>query len=286
MSDQPEFSLVVPTLGRTDEVAALLASIARSERRSYEVIVVDQNRDGRLDALCREWAQRLPLQQLPMDGRGAALARNLGARQACGRFLNFPDDDCELLPHTLDQAANLLRETGAPVVVGASVDRAGTFSNTRFATGARWITPRTLWGRCIEFTIFFERKTFASSGGFDPRFGVGARYGADEGPELLLRLMRSLPPRSVYYSDCVRFYHPDKARSFDPADIARSHSYARGSGALLAKVPEPHMLLHAADYVGRGLIGAVLYREPRRAFYRARVRGFVDGCRDYWRAER
>ena len=43
----PRFSLIVPTLGRTTEVAELFASIVDQNRRDVELIVVDQNDDDR-----------------------------------------------------------------------------------------------------------------------------------------------------------------------------------------------------------------------------------------------
>ena len=44
----PRFSLIVPTLGRTTEVAKLFASIVDQGREDVEVIVVDQNDDERV----------------------------------------------------------------------------------------------------------------------------------------------------------------------------------------------------------------------------------------------
>jgi hypothetical protein len=43
-----------------------------------EVIVVDQNGDDRLVALLAPFAERLALQHLRVDFRGASRARNLG----------------------------------------------------------------------------------------------------------------------------------------------------------------------------------------------------------------
>jgi ATP-dependent exoDNAse (exonuclease V) alpha subunit len=44
----PRFSLIVPTLGRTTEVAKLFASIVDQNRSDVELIVVDQNGDDRI----------------------------------------------------------------------------------------------------------------------------------------------------------------------------------------------------------------------------------------------
>ena len=49
----PRFSLIVPTAGRTTEVAEFLASIVAQNRNDVEVIVVDQNDDDRIVPLLR-----------------------------------------------------------------------------------------------------------------------------------------------------------------------------------------------------------------------------------------
>ena len=49
----PRFSLIVPTAGRTIEVAEFLASIVAQNRNDVELIVVDQNDDDRIVPLLR-----------------------------------------------------------------------------------------------------------------------------------------------------------------------------------------------------------------------------------------
>ena len=54
----PRFSLIVPTLGRTTEVAELFASIVDQNRSDVELIVVDQNDDDRIVPLIEDLSQR------------------------------------------------------------------------------------------------------------------------------------------------------------------------------------------------------------------------------------
>jgi hypothetical protein len=42
------FDIVVPTVGRSDELVRLLESLTVQSHRSFRVIVIDQNLDGRL----------------------------------------------------------------------------------------------------------------------------------------------------------------------------------------------------------------------------------------------
>lgn len=281
MSSAPYFSLVVPTVGRTTELGGLLRSLERSTCQDFECIVVDQNPDERLRALLSPFHDSFALRHLRVGFLGLARARNFGAERAIGRVLNFPDDDCELMPTLLDEVRQ--RFAGAPIkgLVGMCVDRSGNPSTTRFVLDERPLTRWSMWGRYIEFAMFFDRETFARAGGYDERFGVGAAFGSDEGAELLIRLLRRLPPGQIRYDHRLRFFHPNKAADWSPAGFARAYSYARGSGALLAKWPTAPVLVHSARMLAGAIAAAGLSRGARRAVYLGRLRGFVAGFAEY-----
>jgi glycosyltransferase involved in cell wall biosynthesis len=281
MNGQPYFSLVVPTLGRTTELARMLESLAHSTCRDFECIVVDQNRDDRLASVLAPFGDRFPLRRLRVDFRGAARARNHGARRASGRVLNFPDDDCELTPALLADVRARLEARPVKVLIGMCVDRDGAASTTRFARDERPLSAWSMWNRNIEFTMFFDRATFARAGGYDERFGVGAEFGSDEGAELLIRLLRALPAGQVRYDHRLRFLHPDKARDASPAGAARAYGYARGSGALLAKWPIAPVIAHSARVLLGAAAAAATSTGGRRRLYLGRLRGFASGFLAY-----
>ena len=94
--DDPVFllSMVVATLGRSSELELLFASLAAFGRRDFEIILVDQNKDERLAPIVAAWGERLNIRHLRTDRPGVCRARNLGAAEARGTWLMFPDDDC------------------------------------------------------------------------------------------------------------------------------------------------------------------------------------------------
>jgi glycosyltransferase involved in cell wall biosynthesis len=279
------FSLVVPTIGRVDEVRALLSSIRRLGLHTIEVIVVDQSEDDLLTVVCAEFADALPLRHVRVSFRGAARARNHGAKLAQARWLNFPDDDCELFQSTLERARDGLSE-GAPVLIGMAVDRAGEASTTRFKQDKRRLSLWSMWGRNIEFTMFFDRQVFIESGGYDEEFGVGSAYGSEEGAELLIRLLRALPSGAVAYDSSVRFYHPNKVTAYSEKVLERSYSYARGTGALVAKWPLLPVWYFAFGFVLRTFAAIVIFRGLKRQYYRRRLAGLLSGFFDYRRTDR
>lgn len=262
---------------------ALLRSIDGSTFRDFEVVIVDQNRDDRLESVVALFHGRFPLCHMKIEGKGAARARNLGAATVSGKVVNFPDDDCEFFPELLATAHELIESKRLAVLSGVSVDRQEGLSTTFFKKGSCPLTPWTMWGRNIEFTMFFDRELFRDTGGFDERFGVGSRYGSDEGAELLLRLVHRIGAERTWYTDALRFYHPSKTLDFDEAAIQRSYSYARGSGALLAKWPVAPVIGFSLRLVSRACLGATMFSGPKRRYYSARARGFFRGWLEFRR---
>lgn len=95
-SENPTFSVVVPTLGRAAQLRGCLAALAGLDyrRECFEVVVVNDGGGRAIDHVAAAWEERLGLTLVPMGGAGPSAARNAGAEHARGRFLAFTDDDC------------------------------------------------------------------------------------------------------------------------------------------------------------------------------------------------
>ena len=99
MSQSPSVSVVIPTFGRPEKLAATLLALDRQEVEAFEVVVVD---DGSPQPVTREALpdlHRFTLRILRQENRGPAAARNFGAEKATGEILFFTDDDCLPSPH-------------------------------------------------------------------------------------------------------------------------------------------------------------------------------------------
>lgn len=97
-------SLVLATVGRTDELSVALDSIALQSEHPAEVIVVDQNGDDRLVPIVqRAREQGLVIHHLHSQPPALSRARNVGLNAAVGDVVAFPDDDCWYEPTTLDR---------------------------------------------------------------------------------------------------------------------------------------------------------------------------------------
>ena len=103
MARDLRFDLVVATVDRTDDLRALLASLAAQTHDGFRLVVVDQNDDDRVSRLL---AEHPGLDALHMRSpRGLSRARNATLPHLTGDLVAFPDDDCLYPPDLLDRVA-------------------------------------------------------------------------------------------------------------------------------------------------------------------------------------
>lgn len=97
-------SIIIPTWNHLPELLECLKSLAKQTYRNLEVIVVDDgSTDGTGDRMASYHAPfSLKVHLLP-ENRGAAAARNEGAKLAAGDYLLFVDADEELKSHTIEK---------------------------------------------------------------------------------------------------------------------------------------------------------------------------------------
>ena len=224
------FSLIVPTLGRVEELRDLLLSLSQQSLKTFEVIIVDQNDDDRLVPVVGAFSDRLSILHLRSSIRKCNHARNLGASRAGGEILAFPDDDCVYtkdILKTLNRAFSCVRSpefiTGSVITHEGHTGRSG-----RWKAEETVIDTHTVWTCLIEFNFFIRRHAFNAVGGFDENIGPGTPFGSAEGQDLALRLLKK--GFAGLYLPGLRIIHPDKPVSLN---IARAYSYGAGMGRVM-----------------------------------------------------
>ncbi len=271
-------SLVVATLGDPELVRALLASLAGQRTApEFEVILVDQGGGEQLRAVVAEFVDAVQILHMRVSFRGASRARNLGAREARGAWLGFPDDDCQFLPDTLEQVARLARDPKISLVTGRTVDSDGRPNLARWPKASQPIDLWSMFGRFTEATLFVDRDLFLSSGGFDQRFGPGSTFPAAEGIDLMNRLLPRTGAGAAVYEPRVMLQHPTKIPPSNRWAAARFHDYAVGAGAAIAKCPHPHMLHWGLRTLLSGARAIWFLPGWRRAAYLSRFGGLWRG---------
>jgi glycosyltransferase involved in cell wall biosynthesis len=181
-------SLVVYTLGRTESLRRLLASLKIQTYKNFELFVVDQNPPGYLNEVLKR-------------GRGAAAgrasfpkrasrARNRGLAEMHGSLLAFPDDDCWYREETLAYVVQRFeRDPSLYFLSGRTVDVKGQNSVSRFLTGDSAIVKHNAFIAGTSSSMFVRHALIKAIGGYNECLGVGADtpFKSGEETDLLLR---------------------------------------------------------------------------------------------------
>nr|MBN1230030.1 glycosyltransferase [Anaerolineae bacterium] len=125
MSENPYFSVIIPTHNRPESLSVCLLSLCKLDYPTdrWEVIVVDDGSTVALSAVFKRVEHLLPLKALRQQvSRGPAAARNLGAQNARGHYLVFLDDDCFVDPQWLKNYEACLSKQKKEALVGVSLN--------------------------------------------------------------------------------------------------------------------------------------------------------------------
>jgi glycosyltransferase involved in cell wall biosynthesis len=117
----PLVSVIVPAYNAAAYLADALDSLARQSLTDFEVIVVNDGSSDATQAIAESYAARDPrfhvINRETPSGRPAC-ARNLGLREARGRYIAFLDADDVALPTRLAVSVDALQRTGASLAFG------------------------------------------------------------------------------------------------------------------------------------------------------------------------
>jgi glycosyltransferase involved in cell wall biosynthesis len=226
------FSLVVPTLNRVNEVRALLRSLAEQSFTDFELFIVDQNEDDRLNPVVEEFSSQLNLIRIRSNVRNSSHARNAGLLRCGGDIIAFPDDDCIYPATVLAQVdAAFSSDPALALLSGPAMTPEGGLSSGRWERKSSVISMQTVWTSVIAFNLFISAVALRRAGKFDETLGVNARFGSCEETDLAIRILQT--GAKGYYEYALRVIHPDKALT--PASLNRAFSYGTGLGYVLRK---------------------------------------------------
>ncbi|MCL4394063.1 MAG: glycosyltransferase [Chloroflexi bacterium] len=199
---RPHATVVIPAFNAGRTLAACLSSLAQQARDHDEIVVVD---DGSTDDTSKLALEFSTVRLIRTERRGAAAARNRGARNASGELLLFTDADCEPAADWLDKMCAAFAD---PAVAGAK----GAYRTRQRQVVARFVQleyeekyARMRRAPSIDFvdtySAAYRREVFARVGGFDESF-PGASV---EDQELSFRLSE-LGFKLVFVPDAL-VYH-------------------------------------------------------------------------------
>ena len=222
----PRFSLIIATLSRTTELRGLLESFTQQDFSDYEVILVDQNDDDRLQEVVDEFAGRVPIERI-FSPKGVSTARNCGIRKAAGELIAFPDDDCWYSPGLLTEVDQWFRDHRrySILAVGA-VDEEGVPSGNRWFQSSCDLHPVNVFRTTFCSSLFIRCEALFGNA-FDEEMDRG------EETDLVLRILNSgLRGR---FDRTWHIGHPRRDMLSGSIPRERAKSYGWGMGNVLRK---------------------------------------------------
>jgi glycosyltransferase involved in cell wall biosynthesis len=112
---EPFFSVIIPTFNRAQRVAKAVQSTLGQSFSNFEVIVVDDgSTDNTSELLSQLFSMDKRVRFFQKTNEERSIARNYGASQARGRYLNFLDSDDFLYADHLATAYRLLLQNDFP----------------------------------------------------------------------------------------------------------------------------------------------------------------------------
>lgn len=229
----PGLSLLVCTLGRGDCLVRLFESLTAQTRRDFEVVLVDQNPCGTLDAIVDPFRQRLDIVHV-RSSPGLSRARNVGLAFCSAPLVAFPDDDCWYPPDLVAQVADgFAADPGLMVLMGRTVDSAGRESLGSYLRADARIDRRNVWSAGNSNSLFVRCVAARAVGGFDESLGVGAPtpFKSGEETDFLLRILAS-GGDARFRRDLL--VHHDQVSATDAVVMARrAKAYSPGFGRVL-----------------------------------------------------
>lgn len=230
-----KLSILVPTIGRTIELSALLHSILDAKLSfPYEIVLIDQNPIGYLDEVLNNYRNKLPIKHHVVKFKGLSKAKNYGVKVSCGSFICFPDDDCKIFPDTFLNAFSLIEKENADLVFGKCIDENRADSVLRFQKKQYILNHHNMLGGFVEATVVCKRVVFMNFE-FDENMGAGTFFGAEEGFDWLYRILSHSNLKAVFSPE-ITFFHPQVIVSKgDISALNRVFKYRCGTAYLCQK---------------------------------------------------
>lgn len=238
-----KFSLIVATKNRVDELRSLFESLSNQEHQDFEVILVDQNLDGRLNTIVDAYKGQLQIDHIIQKKPGLSRARNVGRRRINGDVVCFPDDDSVYPPEILAQVKRHLKRNqqldGVVASIRAIDDDGYAFATCGGTGKSATIDHQLAYNVGVSHSMFF-RAPVVRNLDFDELMGVGAGtpWGSGEDTDYLFRVLDH--GYRVDYEAELFVRHPRPLE--DPSlrrRLKRGFSYGRGNGFFLAKHRQP-----------------------------------------------
>lgn len=220
------------TIGRIEEVNRFLMSLENQTYKNFELIVVDQNQDNRLESILIKYKYKFNILWLKSE-KGLSIARNVGLKYITGDIVAFPDDDCWYPSDLLEKVvAKFHSNPKLDGLTGRVIDENGHESCGNFLKRDVAVNKYNVFRTSISITIFLKKEVVIAVGDFNPMLGSGSVsiYQSGEETDYILRALNKNFFIYYYYDIVVHHKNPIKTSN---STISRAIYYGCGYGKLL-----------------------------------------------------
>lgn len=229
----PQFSVVVPTYERHDQLDDLIRCLRQQIDRDFEVVLIDQSATPWGGA---KKSHGFPLTYYHSPVKGAVRARNTGAMLAQGAIIAFVDDDCLPAEDWLLRARSYFSDPEIISLEGL------VYSDHLNDPDWRPVTNVGFEGiGFMTANLFVRSAAFQYLGGFDLQFdSPHFREDTDLG-------WRLLDLGKVPYAKDVRVFHPAQPRSRERESANERAKFFQKDALLYRKHPEKYRNLFFSE---------------------------------------
>lgn len=283
-----KFSLIIGTLNREKHLKKCLDSILNQTYKNFEVIIVDQNEDENTYEMIKNSSFDFDLQYIHINKKGLSHARNVALKHTSGTHICLIDDDAVYSPNYLVNLNRVLNKNPKAIINGKiwnPKSQKNFVSYSGMHNGCK-LTLRQIIRYCPSPSITIPKIVFRDVGTFDEYFGVGAKFGAGEETDLILRAY--LKNYRVYYFDQIKLEHPSVVKGEDQKEeinFQKLFNYSVGFGALYTKyIKYQHMFGLLPVYIERQSklkIKRIIGNREQRKASKYQMRGTRLGVKEY-----
>ncbi|MDR3472002.1 MAG: glycosyltransferase family 2 protein [Devosia sp.] len=231
-------SAILCTRNRSSQLALALEQFGNVEYDGqFELIVVNNGSSDDTSNVIASFASRsdFPVTEVKEATPGLANARNAGVAASSGSVIVFTDDDCYVDRHFLTEMTRPFKWdhigfVGGRIVLHDETDARMTIRlDERPMTylRANFIGPGHIQGAAMAF----RRDVLEQIGGFDPLFGSGAHFPAEDFDSILRASQSGW--YGIYWPDALVRHHHGRKTEDVPALVK---AYSIGRGAVFAKL--------------------------------------------------
>jgi glycosyltransferase involved in cell wall biosynthesis len=194
-------SAVIATYNRKEELKNLFDSLTHGDTSFVELIIVDQNEDGLIDDLVRQYSKALDIKHLKFKERQNSKARNFGAENARHSLICFPDDDCWFDRDSLGKVLAYFDRDPKTDLLIIRWNQNPAFQLNSLPLTYKVISSFKAPIGYAAITLFMKKRIFFDLGGFDITFGIGSYIGGGEDTELIFKIANA--KKHVFYDHSI-----------------------------------------------------------------------------------